>query len=152
MTADVEAPSAPLGLVSSNITATSVTLNWDAATDNVGVTGYDVYRDGTKINSSVVTGTTYNVTGLTASTSYTFYVQARDAAGNISANSNTINITTLIEPGCSGTGTINYQRWNNISGSLISNLTSNANYPNNPSVSGTLTNFESPPIVAIITA
>ncbi|MBP6287991.1 MAG: hypothetical protein KA409_13815, partial [Ferruginibacter sp.] len=45
---------------------------------------------------------------------------------------------------CTGTGSINYQRWNNISGSAVSNLTSNVNYPNNPSVTGTRTTFEMP--------
>jgi chitodextrinase len=58
------------------------------------VTGYDIYRNGTKINSSLVTTTSYSVTGLTAATAYQFFVNARDAAGNTSPNSNTINVTT----------------------------------------------------------
>ena len=143
-TPDIQAPTAPSGLASSNLTSTTLTLSWAASTDNVGVTGYDVYRNGVKINPSVVTTTSYNVTGLTASTAYSFYVQASDAAGNISANSNTINVTTPVAPGCTGTGTINYQKWNSITGTTIATLTSNANYPNNPSVSGTLTSFEIP--------
>lgn len=143
-TLDIQAPTAPTGLSSSNLTSTSVTLNWNASTDNVGVTGYDVYRNGTKINGSLVTTTTFNVTGLTPSTSYSFFVQALDAAGNISGNSNTINITTSAPTGCTGTGAINFQRWLNITGTSVANLTSNANYPNNPSSSGTLTLFEIP--------
>ena len=63
------------------------------ATDNVGVTGYDVYRGTTLLTT--VTGTTYTATGLTASTSYSFSVKAKDAAGNVSASSNTVTITTL---------------------------------------------------------
>lgn len=143
-TPDVQAPTAPSGLASSNLTSTSLTLTWTASTDNVGVTGYDIYRNGTKINVSPVTSLSYDVTGLTASTAYSFYVQSFDAAGNFSANSNTINVTTPAAPGCTGTGSINYQRWNSITGTTIANLTSNANYPNNPSVSGTLTSFEIP--------
>lgn len=143
-TPDTQAPTAPSNLSSSNLTSTSLTLNWTAASDNVGVTGYDVYRNGTKINTSVVTATTYSVTGLTASTAYSFYVQARDAAGNISANSNTINVTTPAQTGCTGTGSINFQKWLNITGTSVANLTSNVNYPNNPSSTGTLTSFEIP--------
>ena len=91
---DTQAPTAPTNLAASNTTQTSLTLNWTPSADNVAVTGYDVYRNGTKINTSLVTATTYNVTGLTAATAYQFFVRARDAAGNTSANSNTINITT----------------------------------------------------------
>jgi PQQ-dependent dehydrogenase (s-GDH family) len=129
-------------LASSNLTSASVTLTWTASTDNVAITGYDVYRNGTKINVSPVTTTTYNVSGLTPSTVYSFYVKAFDAAGNFSANSNTINLTTPAAPGCTGTGSINYQRWNNITGTTIASLTSNANYPNNPGTSGSFTSFE----------
>lgn len=143
-TPDTQAPTAPTGLSSSGLSPTTVNLSWTAATDNVGVSGYDVYRNGTKINGSVVTNTTYSVTGLTASTAYSFYVQARDAAANISGNSNTISITTPSASGCTGTGAINFQKWNNVSGTAVSNLTSNASYPNSPSTSGTLTSFEIP--------
>lgn len=90
--ADNEAPTAPTSLAASSITATSLTLNWTASTDNVAVTGYDIYQGATKIGSS--TTTSYNVTGLTASTAYTFTVKAKDAAGNVSGDSNTVNATT----------------------------------------------------------
>jgi bacillolysin len=91
-TADTQAPTAPTSLAASGTTATTTNLSWTAATDNVGVTGYDVYQ-GTVLKSTV-TGTTYAVTGLTASTAYSFSVKAKDAAGNVSADSNTVNITT----------------------------------------------------------
>ncbi|MBN1112440.1 MAG: fibronectin type III domain-containing protein [Bacteroidales bacterium] len=91
-TVDTQAPTAPTNLSSSNVTATSVSLSWTASTDNVGVTGYDIYRNGSKLTS--VTATSYNVTGLAASTAYSFYVKAKDAAGNISVASSTINVTT----------------------------------------------------------
>jgi chitodextrinase len=81
---DTQAPTAPSNLSATNIGTTSLTLNWTAATDNIGVAGYDVYRNGTKINSTLVSSTNYNVTGLSASTAYSFTVIAKDAAGNSS--------------------------------------------------------------------
>jgi hypothetical protein len=89
---DPTAPSAPANLTASNITNSSVSLSWSASTDNVGVTGYDVYRNGTLLRT--VTTTTDNISGLNAGTAYNFYVIAKDAFGNRSAASNTVNITT----------------------------------------------------------
>jgi chitodextrinase len=89
---DTQAPTAPSGLVASGTTASSTNLAWNASTDNVGVTGYDVYRGTTLITT--VTGRTYTASGLSASTAYSFSVRAKDAAGNISAASNTVNVTT----------------------------------------------------------
>ena len=90
---DTEAPTAPTNLVSSNITDTSVDLNWDPATDNVAVTEYEVYQDGGLI--ATVSTTNYRAESLTPLTNYDFYVIAKDAAGNSSTQSNTENITTL---------------------------------------------------------
>ena len=75
-------PSAPTGLAASNVTDTALTLTWTASSDNVGVTGYDVYRNGTKM--ATVTSTSSSQTGLACGTSYAFGVIARDAAGNSS--------------------------------------------------------------------
>jgi len=97
---DTEAPSDPTSLSASNTTETTTDLSWNAATDNVGVTGYDVYQ-GASVIATVTSGTSYQVTGLTASTSYAFSVKAKDAAGNISGASNILNITTLALPTCS---------------------------------------------------
>ncbi|MFC4815787.1 MULTISPECIES: endonuclease [unclassified Flavobacterium] len=91
-TPDTTAPSVPTNLAASNVTSTSLTLSWSASTDNVGVTGYDVYMNGSFKTS--VTSTTSSITGLTASTTYSFTVKAKDAAGNSSANSATFNVTT----------------------------------------------------------
>jgi len=91
-TADTTAPTAPTSLTASGTTTTTTNLSWTASTDNVGVTGYDVYQ-GATLKASV-TGTTYAVTGLTAATAYTFSVKAKDAAGNVSASSNVVNVTT----------------------------------------------------------
>jgi GEVED domain/Secretion system C-terminal sorting domain/Fibronectin type III domain len=90
---DTVAPTAPTGLAASGTTATSTVLKWNASTDNVGVTGYDIYRGTTLVTT--VTGTTYTVSGLTAATAYSFSVKAKDAAGNVSASSNVVNVTTL---------------------------------------------------------
>ncbi|NVO11824.1 MAG: T9SS type A sorting domain-containing protein [Bacteroidales bacterium] len=90
---DTQAPTTPTNLAASNVAQTTLTLTWTASTDNVGVTGYDIYQNGSLLVNTA--STTYNVTGLTASTSYSFYVKAKDAAGNASAASNTANATTL---------------------------------------------------------
>ncbi|MGE0089328.1 MAG: GEVED domain-containing protein [Bacteroidales bacterium] len=92
-TADTQAPTAPSNLASANITQTSFTLSWTASTDNVGVTGYEIYQNGTLKGTS--TTTSYNVTGLTAATTYSYTVKAKDAAGNISAASTAKSVTTL---------------------------------------------------------
>ncbi|MEO1054584.1 MAG: S8 family serine peptidase [Bacteroidota bacterium] len=99
---DTQAPTIPTGLAASNVTETTLTLTWNASTDNVGVTGYDVYEGGS--NLGTVTSTTANITGLVASTSYSFTVVAKDAAGNESAQSSALSVTTSSPPGsgCSG--------------------------------------------------
>ncbi len=89
---DTEAPTAP-SISSNGQTDTTVNLSWSGATDNVGVTGYDVYRDGAIIANDI-TATTYQATGLTASTSYDFKVRALDASGNESVDSNILSVTT----------------------------------------------------------
>jgi len=100
---DTTAPSTPGSLRSTGVTASSVSLAWNASTDNVGVTGYNVYRGGTLVTT--VTGTTATVTGLAASTSYSFTVRAKDAAGNLSAASNTLTVSTSASGGGGGGGT-----------------------------------------------
>jgi hypothetical protein len=91
--ADTQAPTAPTNLTASNITNTTADLTWTASTDNVAVTSYDIYKGGVYIANS--TTNSYNVTGLTQSTTYNFTVYANDAAGNISTVSNTAIFTTL---------------------------------------------------------
>ncbi len=93
---DTTAPTNPTDLTSSNITQTSLDLNWTSSTDNIGVTSYDVYQ-GTTIISSV-SATNYSVSSLTEGTSYTYFVKAKDEAGNTSASSNSLNVSTESAP------------------------------------------------------
>ncbi|MEU1516024.1 carbohydrate binding domain-containing protein [Streptomyces sp. NPDC005811] len=89
---DTQAPTAPTGLTSTGKTSSSVSLSWGAATDNTGVTAYDVYSGSSRVLS--VSGTSATVGGLSPSTGYTFSVRARDAAGNVSGASNSVSVTT----------------------------------------------------------
>ncbi|MBW4716324.1 cellulose binding domain-containing protein [Saccharothrix obliqua] len=89
---DPTPPTAPSGLSVTDTTSNSVSLAWTASTDNVGVTGYDVYQGATV--ATTVTGTTATVSGLNPATEYQFSVRAKDAAGNTSDPSGQITATT----------------------------------------------------------
>ncbi|MGV9309756.1 YbhB/YbcL family Raf kinase inhibitor-like protein [Nonomuraea sp. NPDC003727] len=89
---DHEAPGVPANLRSTNVSATSVTLAWDASTDNVEVTGYNVYRGGVKF--ATVPDLTATADGLTQNTEYSFAVEAFDANGNVSARSPALMVRT----------------------------------------------------------
>jgi len=92
VTGDTQAPTAPTNLTSPSHTDRTVQLSWNASTDNVGVTGYDVYKGSSLVAS--VASTTYTITGLTPSTAYNFTVKAKDAANNVSSASNSVSVTT----------------------------------------------------------
>ena len=77
---DTQAPTAPTNLNASNVNQTGLTLTWSASSDSVGVTGYDVYRNNTKV--ATVATTSAAQSGLTCGTTYAFAVSAFDAAGN----------------------------------------------------------------------
>jgi endonuclease I/chitodextrinase len=89
---DTQAPTVPTNLAVTTKTATSVSLSWSASTDNIAVTGYEIYMNSAL--KTTVTTLTATISGLTASTAYTFYIKAKDAAGNTSASSNTVSATT----------------------------------------------------------
>jgi endonuclease I len=112
-TTDTQAPTTPTNLVANNPTASTVALSWTASTDNVGVTGYDIYANG--VLKSTVSGTSTTVQALNSSTTYDFYVIAKDAAGNPSAQSNIATETTLAGSG-GGTGTCGTEDFENITG------------------------------------
>lgn len=89
---DTIAPIPPTGLTSSATTSTQTTLAWAASTDDYGVAAYDIYRNGVLVGSSSSTG--FTDTGLTAATTYSYTIVARDAAGNGSAGSTSLSVTT----------------------------------------------------------
>jgi glucuronoarabinoxylan endo-1,4-beta-xylanase len=116
---DTQAPTVPAGLAASNISFTTLTLNWNASSDNKGVTGYEIFRNGSSIGNSSTTA--FNVTGLVAGTAYSFTVRAKDAAGNYSAQSATLNATTI------GNGLIAYWSFDETSGTSVADRSGNGN-------------------------
>lgn len=96
---DTQAPSVPVGLASTATTSSSISLSWTASTDNVGVTGYQVLRapgasGGTFSQVATSSTNSFVNTGLAANTTFRYQVRAVDAAGNASAVSNTVTVTT----------------------------------------------------------
>ena len=89
---DTTLPSVPTNLVGTAASSTQINLTWTASTDNVGVTGYNVYKNNVLLANTA--STTYSSIGLTPSTTYTFYVKAYDAQNNVSAQSNTVTVST----------------------------------------------------------
>src|SRR6266850_1851413 len=94
--ADTTPPTTPTGLTAAAAGSTGANLSWSASTDNVGVTGYIVRRDGVQVATPATTS--YADTGLSAATTYSYTVAARDAAGNISPNSTSVSVTTPPPP------------------------------------------------------
>ena len=91
-TPDTQAPTVPANLRAQAVSSSQINLTWTASTDNVGVTGYRIYRSSTQI--ATATGTTYSSTGLSASTAYSYTVSAYDAAGKASGQSTAASTTT----------------------------------------------------------
>jgi hypothetical protein len=91
---DTVAPSIAANPQVTGTTSSSVSLSWSASTDNVGVTGYEVFQGTSTTPVATVTGTSATISGLAASTAYPFTVKARDAAGNRSAASAAVTGTT----------------------------------------------------------
>jgi len=90
---DTQPPSAPSNLTATAISTSQIALNWSASTDNVGVVGYRIYRDGSWVATS--TSTSYTDTGRVANTAYSYTVRAYDAAQNLSPESNSVTRYTL---------------------------------------------------------
>jgi mannan endo-1,4-beta-mannosidase len=114
---DTQPPTTPGTPTASNVTASSVSLSWSASSDNVAVTGYDIFRapgasGGSFASVGTATATAFTNTGLTAATTYRYQVRARDAAGNTSAFSNPVTVTTTTDGGggCSASYT-NINQW-----------------------------------------
>ncbi|MDQ3941097.1 MAG: right-handed parallel beta-helix repeat-containing protein, partial [Actinomycetota bacterium] len=94
---DTDAPTTPTNLVATAARHDKIDLSWSASTDNVGVTGYHIFRDGALL-ASAGTETTYSDTTVSPSTTYTYQVRAKDAAGNLSALSDAATATTPPAP------------------------------------------------------
>ena len=93
---DTQPPTAPTNLASPSQTSTTIALTWTASTDNVGVTGYRIFRGASVAGTSATTS--FTADGLTPSTSYTFTVAAFDAAGNVSPASAARSASTTARP------------------------------------------------------
>jgi hypothetical protein len=89
---DTTPPSTPANLSATAVSSSAVNLSWTASTDNVGVTGYKIFRGGVQIGTSATNS--YSDTGLSASTQYSYTVSAYDAAGNNSSQSSSASVTT----------------------------------------------------------
>lgn len=126
-TLDLVAPTAPTGLVASSVSGNSVTLGWVASTDNVGVTAYDVLRDGSIVGTVTTPG--YTDATVAPGVTYSYTVRARDAAGNVSASTPALAVTT---PATAGTlfadtfdsGSFSTGRWTTAGASLVAGAVS----------------------------
>lgn len=95
---DTQPPTTPGGLAASSNAAGGVVLSWNASTDNVGLVGYTVYRNGSPLGKTNGGTTGYTDTSAAAKTTYTYNVDAYDAAGNHSAQSTALAVTTTAPP------------------------------------------------------
>jgi hypothetical protein len=115
---DSAAPSAPTNLTATASTSIQADLNWTASSDNVGVAGYDIYRNGSLLVSLGVV-TSYQDTNLTQGAVYNYQVKARDAAGNLSGFSNTATVTMSLLLFSDGFETGNLSLWTSNTNLLI---------------------------------
>src|SRR5574341_530907 len=97
---DNQVPTAPSNLTATTASSSQINLSWTASTDNIGVAGYYVYRNGVQV--AITSATSYSDMGLNSSTTYSYYVTAYDAAGNVSLASNTATATTSAPGGKRG--------------------------------------------------
>ena len=93
--ADTSAPTAPANLTGVGPNSTTINLSWTASTDNVGVVGYKVFRDGGATAIATVSVTNFSDTGLGVSSTHTYTVKAVDGANNLSTASNTVTVSTM---------------------------------------------------------
>src|SRR5712672_1071675 len=113
--ADTTPPTTPTGLTGAVAGTTGANLSWSSSTDNVGVTGYIVRRNGVQVATPATTS--FADTGLSAATTYSYTVAARDAAGNVSPNSTTVSVTTQSTPQPSNSASM---AWDSVTGLNLS--------------------------------
>ncbi len=120
---DTTPPSTPNNLALTGVTSSSASLSWSPSTDNVGVAGYRVYRNGTQVGTTA--GTSFTDSGLSPSTRYMYTVAAYDAAGNVSSQSSGVTATTAAGGGGGGSGgcTATYAVSNQWSNGFTANVT-----------------------------
>ena len=94
---DTSAPSTPVGLTATAISSTRINLSWGASVDNIAVTGYRVFRGGVQV-ATIGNVLTYQDSGLSPTTTYSYRVRALDGAGNVSLQSNAASATTQAIP------------------------------------------------------
>ena len=120
-TSDTITPSIPTNIAGSAISTTQINLSWSSSSDNIGVTSYKIYRNGVQVGTSM--GPTYGDTGLVSATPYSYAVAAQDVAGNTSATSSTVTVTTFANIPTIGIG------------SRVKTITSNVNVRSKPNTS-----------------
>lgn len=135
LTPDTTAPSIPTDLAATVVSPWQTNLSWTVATDNRGVTGYNIYRNGIYLDTSA--DTSFTDTGLTPNTSYTYTVSALDAANNESMQSTQVSITTLDAPPVTQNGLVAYWKFDEGSGTTAGDSSGNGN-------DGTLTGTPGP--------
>jgi hypothetical protein len=148
--ADSAAPSAPPNLHTTSVASTAIALAWGASSDDVGVTGYRIFRNGsaTPIASVGATTTSYSNTGLTPGTTYSYTVKAVDAVGNVSAASATATATTAKLNQTITFGALADKRYGNadfnVSATASSGLTVSFTASGNCTVSGSTVHLTGP--------
>jgi fibronectin type 3 domain-containing protein len=121
-TGDLEDPTPPT-VSATAVSASQINLSWSGATDNVGVTGYQIFRDGSQVTSVNGSTNTYSDTGLTAGSTYAYTVKALDAAGRVSAASAPASATTGAPPVFTDDfETGNLSRWTSVTGLIVQNV------------------------------
>jgi hypothetical protein len=116
--ADTVAPSKPTNLSASSSSPQLVQLTWTASTDNVGVTGYSIYRDGALL-TTIGPATSYNDTTVQLGTSYSYQIRAHDAAGNTSTLSSSATVTTPVLLFSDGFESGNLSKWTSVNGLTV---------------------------------
>ncbi len=91
---DTTAPTIPTNVSAKAVSSSQINLSWSASTDNIGLAGYDIYRNG-QYYRTVTASTSFGDTGVTPSTQYSYYIRAKDTSNNLSGQSNTASATSL---------------------------------------------------------